>query len=186
MKRWYILMLVLLAGCFVAVAEVTDDELEDLEDKVKISSINDDDFEEDDIDYQELKIRTYQDEDSAEEYTFYISVTVEFTEKKTKKSSYAQFARTQDAVDSEYNGEDSWQFIMAEGDLEKPKISAYVIQYGIIVDKKFIVVVEEMDDVDSLEELMTRTPDKVPQKPRILHQHNFRDSENEIQTSMWK
>lgn len=186
MKRWYILVLVFLAGYFVAVAEVTDDEIDDLRDKIKIGSVSDDDFEENDIEYQTLKFYTYQDEDSVEDYTFYVKVTVEFTEKKTKKSYYAQFARTQGSVESEYTGEDNWEFVVAQGDLEKPKVSAYVVQYGILVDKKFIVIVEEMDDVDSLEELTTRTSDKLVQKPRILHQYNFRDSNEEVQQSMWQ
>lgn len=189
MKRWYMVMLVFLAGCFVAVGALTEDQKEDLEDSVKIGGVNDDTIEDDnDTKFEQLTFYTYQDEDSVEDYTFYIKVTVELTEKKSKKSYYAQFARKQGDVDTEYTGQDNWDFTVAYGDLKKPKITAYVIQYGIIEDKEFIVLTEEMDDVDSLEELTTRSPDRLEQKPRILHMYSYRDSVtgDDIQQSMWK
>lgn len=190
MKRWYMLLLVFLAGCFVAAGALTDDQIEDLKKKIKIGSVTDDTMEDDsDIKYEQLRFYTYQDEDWAEEYTFYVKVTIELEEKKGKESYYAQFARTQGAVDSEYTGEDNWEFVVAHGDLQKPQITAYVVQYGVLEDKEFIVLAEEADDVDTVEELKTRTPTRLEQKPRILHQYSFRDTgseDEEIIQSMWQ
>lgn len=190
MKRWYMVMVVFLAGCFVAAGALTEDQIDDLKKKIKIGSISDDTFEDDsDISYEQLKFYTYQDEDSAEENTFYMKVTVEIKEKKGKDTYFAQFARTQGAVDTEYTGEDNWEFVVAHGDLKKPEITAYVVQYGVIEDKEFIVLSEEMDDVDSLDELLERSPNRLEQKPRILHQYNYRDTaseDEEVIQSMWQ
>lgn len=190
MKRWYMVMFVFLAGCFVAAGALTKDQIDDLKKKVKIGSISDDTFKDDSgIRFEKLTFYTYQDEDSADENTFYVKVTIELKGKKSKDTYFAQFARTQGAVDSEYTGEDNWQFVVAAGDLERPKVTAYVVQYGVIEDKKFIVLAEEMDKVDSLDELMKRSPTRLEQKPRILHQYNYRDtaSDNEeVVQSMWQ
>ncbi len=195
MKRWNVLLSVFLAGCFVAAAGVpTEDEIEDLKDKVKIGSVSDDTIEgDDDSKYEQLKFYTTQYEDSVEDYAFYMRVTVELTEKKSKDSYFAQFARTQGDVDTEYTGEDNWEFVVAHGDLQKPKITAFVVQYGILVDKDgkkdFIILAEEMDDVDSLDELTKRSPNRLEQKPRILHQYSYRDNGGdgqEVIQSMWK
>jgi hypothetical protein len=181
--------MVVLAGCFVAAGALTSDEIEDLKKKVKIGSVSDDEMEEDDVEYMQVKFYTIQDEDSADEHAFYVKVTVELTDKKTKTVCYAQFARMQGAVDTEYTGEDNWEFVVPFGDLEKPKITAYAVQYGVIEDKEFIVLAEQMDDVDTVEELTTRTPTRTTEKPRILHQYSYRDigsEDEEIIQSMWE
>lgn len=189
--KWYKWMLVFLAGCVaISYAVPTEEDIEKLENKIKIVSVNDDTTEEDDVEYEELSFSTYQDEDSAEEYTFFMRVTVELTEKKTKKVFYAQASGTQSAVDSEYNGEDNWKFAVANSELEKPKVTAYVIEYGIVFDNddgkpEFEKVAVETDDVDTLKELTGRG-EKMEEKARLMHQYNFLDSEDEVQQSSWK
>ena len=185
MKHYMLLLIFCLSCLFVVAEELSEDEMEHLEDSVKIGSVSDDTVEEDDVEYLQLKFYTYQNEDDEEEYTFYVKVTVEVTDKASKDVYYTQFARTQGEVDSEYNGEDNWQFVVPLGELKKPKVTAYVVQYGVLVDKKFIILTEEADDVDTLEELTARTPTRLDQKPRILHQYSFRNSDQEIEQSGW-
>jgi hypothetical protein len=181
MKSLRAVLMVVLAGCFAAAGALTEDEIEDLKRKIKIGSIHDYTVEDsDDTKYELLKFYTYQDEDSVDEYTFYMRVTVELTEKESQVRYFAQFARTLGEVDSEYTGEDNWLFVVAHGDLIKPKLSAFVIQYGVLVEKEgdkmdFIILAEKMDDVRSLRELMSRSPNRAAKKPRILHQYSYRD-----------
>ena len=186
MKR-YMWLLALLTGCFLAVGEeISEDEKEDLEDKIKIGSVRDDTIEDDDdVKYEQLKFYTYQDENSVEDYTFRIMVMIELTEKKSKKVYYTYLNGMQGDVDTEYTGEDNWEFAVPHKDLVKPKVTAYIIQYGIVLDKRFIVIKEEMDDVESIEELKGRGT-LLEQKARIFHQYSFRDSDDEIQQSSWK
>ena len=168
----------------MAGAELSEDELEILQDSVRIGSINDDTFEdEDDIEYVQLKFYTTQKEDYKEKYAFFVRVTMEMTDKKTSTICYSKFGREQGEVDIEYTGEDTWKFIVAQGDMKRPKVTAYVVQYGVIVDKKFVVLAEETDDVDTIIELTERTPTLVEQKPHIIHEYSFRDSEGEVQQS---
>ena len=184
------LLLVFCLSCFVAVgAEISEDELERLERSVRIGSVNDDTVEnEADEEFMQLKFYTYQNEDDSDEYTFRLRVTIELTDKQ-KNSYCAQMAREQNSLDSEYTGEDNWKFLLPLGDLERPKVTAYVIQYGIKMGSEFIVLAEETDDVDTVEDLTERSPTRLePQNKNavIEHQHKFRDSDEEEQYSDWK
>ncbi len=180
----YTWLLVFCVSCFFAVgAEVSEDELERLERTVKIGSVSDDTIENDaDEELEQLKFYTYQNED--DEYNFRMRVTIELTD-KSKNTYFAQLIKSRGVVDTEYTGEDNWDFRVPHGDLERPKVTAYVVQYGIQVDAKFIVLAEETDDVDTVEELTERSPTRLEQKPVILHQYKFRDSDEEEQYSKW-
>ncbi len=187
MKSLRTVWIVVLAGCFVAAGELTEDEVEVLNNKIKIGSVHDYTVEDsEDTKFELLKFYTYQDEDSADEYTFYMRVTVELTEKESRARCFAQFARIQGDVDSEYTGEDNWEFVVAHGDLIKPRVTAFVIQYGVLIEKEgnkkdFIVLAEKRDDVRSLKELMARTPNRAKQKARILHQYSYRDQVGSVE-----
>lgn len=190
MKRWYIMLFVFLAGFLMAgAAGLSEDQLEDLQDTLKIRAVNDDDFEDDfDVEYFQLKFATgqnvkYEGQDS---YKFYVRVTVELTDKKTSTVCYVQMARERGDVDTEYTGVDEWEMTVPFGDLKKPKLTAYVIQYGVLVGTEFIVAVTETDKVDTLEELTTRTTKRHDQKPEMKHQHFFIDSDGVEQPSGWE
>ncbi len=187
MKHYMLLLLVFCLSCLSAFTEeLSEDEMDRLEASIKIGSVNDDTFEQNDDEYLKLKFYTYQDEDDADEYKFYIKVTVEVMDRATKNVYYSQFARLQGAVDIEYTGEDNWEFLVKIDEVKKPKVTAYVVQYGILMDKKFICFAEEADDVDTVDELTERTTTRLEPTPRILHQYNFRDSDEEVQQSSWK
>lgn len=180
MKVWYYLFLVFCVGCFSAVgASLSEDEIEHLEDTVKIGGV-DDDTEEDEATEQDLEVLsfyTYQYEDAAEKYRFYIKVVAEVTDGDTDETYLAKMAKMQGDVDVEYTGEDNWKFKIPYADMDDIEISAYVIRYGVVdEDNEFIPVAVEMDDVDSLEELEERTTELIPQKPVLFHQYNYRDT----------
>lgn len=186
MKYWYVMLLAVCLGCFTSFGEkISDDEIERLKGTVKIGGVGDTTEDgEDDQELEVLKFYTTQYEDDTDEYEFRIKVVAEVTDKKAKKVYLAKMARMQGAVDTEYRGEDNWEFKIPYGDMEKVKITAYVIQYGVLSDREFIVLAEEMDDVDSLEELEARTTEMVAKDPVLFHQYKYSDGD-EIVESAW-
>jgi hypothetical protein len=171
----------------MAGAELSEDELDDLDGKIVIGGVDDDTIEDDfDVEFFQLKFYTYQPEDNPNGYKYYLKVTVELEDKKTDTIGYAQFARLQGGVDDEYTGTDRWKFEIEQGDMKRPKVTAYVIQYGILDEKDgkpdFVVLAEELDDVDSLEELIERTPNRFEQKPKIIHEYDYIDADGSTQT----
>jgi len=173
MKR-YAMLIALCLSCFTAAAaELSEEVLEHLKESVKIGGIGDDTFRNEDGEKIELlKFYTFQNED--DDYEFRLRVTVELSE-KSKKVVFAQLMRGQGELDPEYTGEDNWRFELPQGNLKRPKMTAYAIQYGVLHEGNFIVLVEEFDDVDSLEELTERTTVRAENKPVIKHQYTFRD-----------
>lgn len=90
-----------------------------------------------------------------------ISIAVEVTD-KAKNTYLATIIADQPAPESIYTGEDRWEFRMPEGDLERPKITAYAVQYGIMDEDTYVILDEDYDDVDSMEELKERTTTPLP------------------------
>lgn len=185
MKK-YMLLITFCLGCLVAFgAQISEDEMERLERSVQIGGVADDNVENDaDEEFLQLKFYTYQNQDDVDEYTFRMRVTVELTD-KDKNTYFVQMAREQGSLNTEYTGEDNWEFLVSLGDLERPKLTAYVIQYGILNGVEFVVLAEETDDVDSPEELTKRSPTRFSQKPEIKHQYSYLDGSEKIQ-SQWK
>jgi len=183
--KYTILLMTICLSCFVAVgAELTEDQLEKLERSVKIGSVSDETVRGDDDGKSEvLKFYTYQNED--DEYNFRMRVTIELTD-KSKNTYFAQLMRERGAVDTEYTGEDNWKFELPHGDLEKPKLTAYVVQYGILNEGEFVVLAEEFDDVDTLEELTERTTTRTDEKMTAKHNYSYRDGDGETIQSSWK
>ena len=204
MKHWYIFLLAAMVGIFTAEAKLTEDELEFLQDTVRIVAVNDDtvDIEDDfgeDVEWVQLAFSTNQRDEYKDDdgkiitYDFRVRVTVELTDKKTSTVAYSQFAREQGGVDKEYTGIDDWQFLVPQGELKRPKVTASVIEYGVMVDGEFIVLAQDFDHVDTLEELTTRTPQRLEKmegreelKPKIEHLSYYLDSDGEEQNSGWE
>ena len=171
--KYYVWLLVFCLNCFAAVgAELSEDELKDLRKSIKIGSVRDNTIRGDDDKKSEVvKFFTYQNEDDP--FEFRMKIVAEMTD-KSKNTHYTQVARLQGEVDTEYTGEDNWRFILPHGELDRPRLTAYVIQYGYMNGTNFVVLAEEFDGVDSLEELMERTSTLLEQKAVIKHQYNYR------------
>lgn len=192
MKYWTMLFVGICLVCSSAMgAELSEEVLEKLRDKVKIAGVNDSTEKgDDDVKMEVLKFYTYQDEDSADEFKFRVHVVVELEDKKDN-TYFAMAEKYQGEVDSEYTGEDTWEFKVKHGDLNRPKLSAYAIRYGIVVKGKdgksvFKVLAEEYDDVDTLDELKERTTTQAESNTAIFHQYNFRTSDEEVVQSPWR
>jgi len=59
-----------------------------------------------------------------------------------------------------FTGEEDWEFEIPHGKMEKPKITAYAIQSGVMHNNKFLPITEDLDDVDSAEEITNRNNSK--------------------------
>ncbi len=185
--KYYILLAVFCASCFMAVGEeLTEDQLEKLQRSVKIGSVSDDTIKGDDgKKITVVKFYTYQNED--DKYNFRMRVTLELKD-RSKNTYFAQIMKAQGEVDTEYTGDDNWKFQVPNGDMERPKVSAYAIEYGILHDGQFISLVEDFDDVDSADEIKERSPTRIE---NMMGQHSYSyresgDDDAEILQSQWK
>ena len=183
MKRYVLLLLVFCLGGFVASAEeISEDVIKKLKRSVKIGSVTDSTIR-DDYDEKVEIFKFYTSQNEADEFNFRVRVAVEMTDKQ-KNTYVARMMRGQGEVDSEYTGEDTWKFQIPHGDLERPKITAYVIQYGIEYEGEFIILAEDYDDVDTLEELLERSTDETSISGDKGHTYTFRDGDEGVSDSI--
>ncbi len=173
--KYMTLFFVFCLGCFLSLgAELSEKELERMERSVKMGSIRDSTIRNDEDEKIEvLKFYTYQNED--DEFDFRMRVTVELTE-KAGDSHFAQIEKKRGKVHVDYTGEDQWEFHIPQGDLVRPKLTAYVIQYGIFLDGEFVVLAEDLDDAESADEIEARCPTRL-KYISALHTHTYRDSD---------
>lgn len=170
------LSLMLVAGCLAAFGEIDEKEMKRLKRYVRINSVNDGTIRNDDREkIAVLKFNTSQDERDKE--GFRVRVTVEMTD-KSKTSYYAQLMRKQAEVNSEYLGQDRWEFHVPHGELERPKVTAYVVEYGLMDEETFVPLVIEMDGVDSVEELIERCKARIEDGVKMKHAYYYRDDAN--------
>lgn len=73
-----------------------------------------------------------------------------------KNLYYGQVVWPQGALVHSYNGQDDWEFKVTAAGLEKPKVTAYTIEYGDIFDGKFVALDEQFKRVDSADEITSR------------------------------
>lgn len=184
MKR-FLISLALLLGCSISFGAELSPELATLKEKlsstIKIGSVNIDTIRDDNGNKIEvIKFHTYQDERD-KDLNFRMRVTVEMTD-KSDQTCFAQINREQGAVHEEYTGEDDWEFQLPYGDLERPKVSAYAIQYGIFDAGQFIPVVEAFKNCDSAEEITARTACRA-NFSQTLHYYWFRNLDDEVVSS---
>ena len=179
----YLLCIIFCLSCFVAVgAELSEKRLEEMGKNIKIGSVKSDSTRRKNGEKIEVfMFSTYQSEN--DKYNFQVRVTIELTEKKSKEKYLAQLVQSQGAVHlkdtgNEYTGDDNWRFELLKGGLDRPKVTAYAIQYGVLSGEKFVILAEEFDDVDSLAELLERTPTFVKETPVIKHQYAYLEPED--------
>jgi hypothetical protein len=178
-------LLALLSVCIPLRGEELSPEALKLQEKlsktVKIGTIAIDTLRDsDDRKIEVFKFHTYQDERD-KNLTFRVRVTVEMTD-KSGSSCFAQLNREQGAVHDEYTGEDDWEFQIPHGSMERPKVTAYAIQYGILEDGLFIPVVEKLDKVDSVDAITKRTACRA-EFTKTLHYYWYRNLDEEVVSS---
>jgi hypothetical protein len=103
--------------------------------------------------FELVKFNTYQDKRDIVDLT--MRVTIELAD-KDGQTCFAQLSHNQGSRDTEYTGEDGWEFRIPHGELEDAKLSAYVIDYGILQDGVLTTVAKKLYKVKSVDEITTR------------------------------
>ncbi len=159
--KYFLTALILSACCFISTAAELPaplvEKMESLEGRIKIGTVSDNTIRNDDGGKVEsLKFHTNQDE--RDKLHYQIRVTIELTDNRGKGDRYfAQISERAKSYPLEFTGEIDWEFQLPHGDLEKPKMTAYAVEYGFFEDGVFVPVAEELDDVDSADEITDRT-----------------------------
>jgi len=159
-----LIALICFAACLIcSAAEPSADTTElvsRLKGRVKIGTVNDSTIRNDAGEkILVLKFHTWQDE--RDKLDFCLRVTLELTDKE-EKVYVGQVLRPQGDTDREYVGEDDWEFQIPLGKLNKPTLTACAVEYGILQQKTFIPVAAEFKHAESSDEIMQRSPDRVP------------------------
>jgi len=157
-----LLSILIFACCITAGQAETLDEIKalkkEIESKVKIGTINDKTLSDrNDNETEQIYFSTYLTRKC--DTKFSLRVTVELTDKRGKGDVYfAALTQPQIIVNAitSPTGREDWAFEIPHGKMENPKITAYAIQSGIQRNGRFIPLFEELDDVDSAEEITER------------------------------
>ncbi|MBI9019993.1 MAG: hypothetical protein JEZ10_01890 [Verrucomicrobia bacterium] len=169
-----------MSGLMAFGAGLSADEVERLQQSVKIGSVNSDTIRgDDDTKSEQIKFFTYQDEND-DALNFQMRITAELTD-KSKKTYFAQITRGQGELHEDYTGEDNWRFQVPHGDLNRPKLTAYVIQYGVLCEGEFVPLAEAFDGADSADEITARSTTRVDIKS-TWHTYSYRDGDEVLQS----
>lgn len=175
MKHYPIALIFLTAHLFVSGADLPaslgklaapsadiEELKEELEDKVAIGSVEDNTVKNDAGEKMEV-IRFYTNRDENCDTRFRMRVTVEI-EDKEGNTYFASLTEPHTGSGDDFTGKEKWEFEIPHGDLKRPKLSAYAIQSGVRHNGTFIPIAEEMDDVDSEEEIRERSSNRIDMK----------------------
>jgi len=188
MKLYYLLPILFFASCLISSAELTKDELNQLKD-VRIAGARTGTWRNDARErLEELEINTSQNIDDPLVFDmtdFRMRLVVELTDRTRTKYIVRFTGSPSNNYDSEYQGEDYWKLRMAHGDLERLKISGFVIQYGFMDGETFMPLAEyEKRYEDILEGLRNRTTQIFPNRVYLWHYYMYNDQTEGIQESI--
>lgn len=105
--------------------------------------------------WERIKVTTDQEKDSL--FMGTMRFTVEVTDKTT--NYYGQINKVQSKHPAEYAGKDEWSFEIAHDAMDKPKITAYAVEYGWETNKVFTPVLQKFNKAESADEIMARNKD---------------------------
>lgn len=175
--KW--ILCTVLFSSVVFAAELGEDELERLQTKTRVGGVSDVEVDNElGEEITQIKFYSYQDQDT--EYTYRVRLTVEI-EDKEDNLYFAQYARLQGSVNEEYTGEDNWEFDIDTSMLERPKVTAYAVEYGVLIDGEFIVLDLQVDDVDTPEEILERATERLS-GVEARHRYNYDDGDEVVQS----
>lgn len=176
MKR-YMLLASLFATSLVCHGAEIPQDLANMAKRIKIGTINNDTIRDDGGKRIEVfKFSTYQDERD-KGHNFRMRVTVQMTD-RADNTCYAQINREQGPVHNEYTGEDVWEFHIPHGEMDRPKVTAYAIQYGVLRDGAFIPLIERIEKADTVEEITAKSACRVDFS-KTLHYYWYRNLDEE-------
>ncbi len=170
MKRMLSIFTLLCVYCSAG-AEALPDYLQDMQEdyqgRIKVWAIKDDDVEDDnDNEFFVLQFESRQDDRDEGKLDYQMRVTVQLTDKKTKEVVYAQTTKVPRPLPPNdwYADHTAWEFRIPFGDLKKPKLTAYAIEFGFLKDSHFVPVGVDYDEVDNAEEILKGGGTKVRMK----------------------
>lgn len=149
-----LLLTLLFSGMFFASGELTKDELDRFDARLKIGGIRTDRWRsEDREEYELLQVNTLQNQEDPLNYDmsrFRIRIAVEVTD-RDKNTYLVKFTgNAPESYHADYTGEDTWRLYMAHGDLGRLKITGYAVQYGIMDGETFVPLAEDEDDASEM------------------------------------
>lgn len=158
--KYLFAVLVLFATFFSASAADLPDYLKDLQEKyangMNVVSVSDDDFKDDnDNKFFVLKIVSRQD-DRVTDLDYLMRVTFQLTDKKAKSVVFCQVEKKPRPVPPAdyYADRTDWEIRLPFGQLKRPKLTAYAVEFGFRMDGYFVPVATDYDKVDSAEEIL--------------------------------
>lgn len=159
MKRQLISIL-FIACCITAFGIETSDEIKalkkELKNTVKIGTVQNNTIRDGNNEKTE-QFLFYTNRDENCDKTFKMRVTIELTDDRGKGDVYyASLTQPHSGAGEDFTGEERWAFEIPHGNMNKPKVTAYAIQSGVIHNKEFTPIAEDLDNVDRAEEITER------------------------------
>ena len=169
-----ILLAAYLLICSAVFGEVDKAELERMKRTVKIDTIRSDTYRDQDRNnFELLKFNTSQYE--MDKGPFYMRVTVELKDSNT--NPYIQLMRYRgDVTEYDYVGQDRWELHIPHGELSRPRIRAYVIEYGVMDGETFIPVATQTKNAKTADEIVERCESPLSKGIWMTHSYVYRDT----------
>jgi len=151
------LAVLILAGGLFAQTDDIEAKVKALKKELTLGAVVKSDFRDDkDQKFERYKLTTEQEKDDP--FLGAVRFTVEMTD-KAGQVICGQKVQPQAKHPAEYAGRDEWTFDVPHGALDKPKITAYALEYGWETNKVFTPVEQEFYKVESAEEILARNKD---------------------------
>ncbi len=181
--RWIVVFL--FASHLLVFGEFTEKEMKHFKSNVEIAGTREDTFKNDAREKSEtVEVNTFQDSDDPVNYDmslFRIVFCVELTDKQ-KNTYLVKFTGKPSAdYDSEYQGEDYWTLYMPHGDMERLKVSGYIVQYGIMDGDTFVPLAWKEDNSKKmLVGVRNGTTRNFSGRVRLTHYYMYDDSSSGV------
>jgi hypothetical protein len=144
-----------------------------LEGETRIFLVKDDDVKVGKSKYFTFRFVTFQNDKHQDEEPFNLfdqyrlRLTVQLTDRKTSTVVFAH--HEEDVIKKKANlmihyVGTQWEFRIPFGEMQKPKLSAYVIEFGFEKDGYFIPLSVDLDEVDSADEILNGEGTKTEMK----------------------
>ena len=168
-----IVLLAYMLSCTVVSGELDKGNLDRMKQTVKIDTVRIDTYRDQDRNkFEILRFNTSQYE--MDKGPFYMQITVEI--KDSDLNPYIQLMRYRgDVTKYEYVGQDRWELKIPHGELSRPRIRAYVIEYGVKDGDKFVPVAIETKNAKTAEEIIERCKTRIEEGVQLMHAYVYRD-----------
>jgi hypothetical protein len=155
---WVVTVLILV--CLSVSGEVSEDQLKDFRHLVRIDSIRDYEGRSRANKKHTLEVVFSSENDGVEDIL--VRVAVEMTDRKTKQVYLAGKTRKFGQMPRNYRGEGLWYFTVPYGNFDRLKMTAYVVEFGVLDGDEFVPFLTECDHAESFDELTGRKAQTFP------------------------